>query len=168
MKKTIFSLSLLSVILVSTLAYVLYDKGSFTLPKFPTFDIPEVSPVPSNTMINESTSQTLGEETRNDNAIVAEGVSFGGIKQGTIEASNFKFTPDAISVNQGDTIIITVKSVQGLHDFVIDELDVKSKTLTQGESEEITFVATKKGTFQFYSSVGQHRSMGMVGTIVVN
>lgn len=142
--------------------------GKDVLPKIPSLEIPKISPVPTNVMLNELKEGTLGEETRGGKQIVADGLSFGGIKQGTIEASNFKFVPDAISVDQGDTIIITIKNVQGIHDFVIDELEVKSKTLSEGQSEQITFVATKKGTFQFYSSVGQQRSMGMVGTIIVN
>jgi uncharacterized cupredoxin-like copper-binding protein len=31
----------------------------------------------------------------------------------------------------------------------------------------VQFVADKTGTFEFYCSVGNHRQMGMVGTLVV-
>lgn len=166
MKKLVFLLSLTTLGLLGLVVFLLVGRG--VVPTIPKVDMTKVSPVPSNTMLNELKEGTLGEETMGGKQIVADGVSFGGIKQGTIEASNFKFVPDAISVNQGDTVIVTIKNTQGIHDFVIDELEVKSKTLSEGQSEEITFVASKKGTFQFYSSVGQQRSMGMVGTIVVN
>ena len=36
-----------------------------------------------------------------------------------------------------------------------------------GETDSIEFVADKVGTFEYYCSVGQHRSMGMVGKLTV-
>ncbi|HEY5714693.1 MAG TPA: plastocyanin/azurin family copper-binding protein [Candidatus Gracilibacteria bacterium] len=40
------------------------------------------------------------------------------------------------------------------------------KVNTDGETS-VTFVADKKGTFEFYCSVGSHRTNGMVGTLIV-
>ncbi len=130
--------------------------------------MPDVTPLPTNTMLDELSENSIDKDVNGSKRIEAKGITMGGIKQGVIEASNFKFTPDAIQVNEGDTVVITIKNVQGLHDFVIDELGIKTKTLKEGESEEITFVASKKGTFNFYSSIGQHRVMGMEGTMIVN
>lgn len=166
MKKAVIFLGLFCIILTALLVVVLLRSGNAL--SIPNLALPKITPAPTNTMLNELNEEGIGKETSNSKAIQADGVMLGGIKQGIIEASNFKFEPDAISVNEGDTVAITIKNTQGIHDFVIDELNVKSKTLKEGESEEITFVASKKGTFQFYSSVGQHRVMGMVGTIVVN
>ena len=72
-----------------------------------------------------------------------------------------------MSVNKGDTVKITVKNVNGTHDFKIDEFNVSTRTLNTGETQTITFVADKAGTFEYYCSVGNHRAMGMVGTLIV-
>ncbi|MDO8269353.1 MAG: plastocyanin/azurin family copper-binding protein, partial [Candidatus Levybacteria bacterium] len=62
---------------------------------------------------------------------------------------------------------ITFKNTQGFHNFLIDEFDVKSKTIPVDQTDEISFIANKKGAFQFYCSVGNHKAMGMVGTLTV-
>jgi nitrosocyanin len=119
-------------------------------------------------MIDDPDNRKLGEETLEDNRIKSDGVTMGDIKQIEITASNFKFEPDSFTVNVGDTVTISFKNTEGFHDFAIDEFKVKSKTIEAGAVEQITFVADKKGTFQFYCSIGQHKAMGMVGTLVVN
>lgn len=84
-----------------------------------------------------------------------------------VEGENFSFSPSEIKVKKGDTVTINFKSVGGFHDLKIDELNVATKQLQDGENDSVTFVADKAGTFEFYCSVGQHRQMGMVGTLVV-
>lgn len=91
----------------------------------------------------------------------------GTVKTFTIEGSSFKFSPNTITVNEGDMVKITFKNVQGFHDFVLDEFNVKSKTIPANQTDEVQFVASKKGTFEFYCSVGNHRAMGMVGKLTV-
>lgn len=92
----------------------------------------------------------------------------GAVKTFEIDASSFKFAPNTMTVNEGDTVKITFKNSQGFHDFALDEFNVKSKTIPAGQTEEIQFVASKKGTFEYYCSVGNHRAMGMVGKLTVN
>lgn len=89
------------------------------------------------------------------------------VKTFVIEGSNFKFSPNALVVNEGDTVKITFKNVQGFHDFVIDEFSVKTKTIPANQTDEVQFVASKKGSFEFYCSVGNHRAMGMIGKLTV-
>lgn len=153
----VFIVVLLSI--AGGLSFAIYQTGAI---KFGQVD----SPVPTQVMLHDTANDPIDQNTK-DTQIKAQGVQMGGIKSGIIEASNFKFTPDAMGVNLGDTVTVTFKNTGGMHNFVIDEFNVKSKTLKSGESEEITFVANKKGTFQYYCSTGQHRAMGMVGTIVV-
>lgn len=171
MKKIVIILSFLCILLFLSLLYVIFDKKSITniakVP-FPKISMPKLTPEPTNTMLNELRGNNIDKEVNNTKEIKTDGVTIGGIKQGTIEIVNFKFTPDAFQVNEGDTITITIKSTQGVHNFVIEELGVRSKTLKEGESEEITFVPSKKGAFKFFDSLGQHRAMGLEGTIVVN
>jgi plastocyanin len=94
-------------------------------------------------------------------------VSTGKVVELAVTGSGFKFNPATLKVKQGDTVRLTFKSVAAAHDFVIDQFDVKTNTLGDGEEEEIEFVADKAGTFEYYCSVGNHRAMGMVGTLVV-
>jgi plastocyanin len=84
----------------------------------------------------------------------------------TVEGKNFAFTPSLLSVKKGDTVKITFKNTGGFHDFVIDEFNVRTKQLQSGE-ETVEFVADKAGQFEYYCSVGQHRAMGMKGTLTV-
>lgn len=89
------------------------------------------------------------------------------VKEFTITGGNFKFTPSAMTVKKGDTVRVTFKNEEGFHDFRIDEFNVATKQIGAGTSETVEFVADKAGTFEYYCSVGQHRQMGMVGTLTV-
>lgn len=84
-----------------------------------------------------------------------------------VSGSSFKFSPSSITVNQGDTVEVTFKNTGGFHDFVIDEFNAKTKQIAAGVTDTISFVASKKGTFEYYCSVGNHRQQGMVGTLTV-
>ena len=64
-----------------------------------------------------------------------------------------------MTVNQGDTVKITVKNKQGTHDLKIDEFNASTRTLNAGETQTITFVADKIGTFQYYCRIQKFRSI---------
>lgn len=91
----------------------------------------------------------------------------GTTKEFTVTGSNFKFSPTSLKVKKGDTVKITFKNTVGFHDFVIDEFDVQTNQIGEGDEEEVEFVADKVGTFEYYCSVGNHRKMGMVGKLIV-
>lgn len=84
-----------------------------------------------------------------------------------LEASSFKFNVKEIRVKQGTQVKIVLTNKQGFHDFVIDEFNARTKQLSEGQKETIEFTADKKGTFEYYCSVGQHRQNGMVGKLIV-
>lgn len=90
-----------------------------------------------------------------------------GVKEFTVDGSNFKFEPATMTVNKGDRVRIIFKNTGGFHDLVIDELGVKTKQLAANASETVEFVADKAGNFEYYCSVGNHRGMGMKGTLTV-
>ncbi len=96
-----------------------------------------------------------------------EPVATGPAVEVTVEGGNYKFSPAMITAKKGDTIKLTFRNGGGMHDFVIDEFDVKTNQIGEGEEEDVEFVADKTGTFEFYCSVGNHRKMGMVGKLVV-
>ncbi len=84
----------------------------------------------------------------------------------TVLGGNFYFKPNTIKVKEGDTVTINFQNDGGMHDFVIDEFNVKTKAVQTG-TQQVTFVASKKGTFEYYCSVGEHRKMGMKGNLIV-
>ncbi|OGK20237.1 hypothetical protein A3C23_03330 [Candidatus Roizmanbacteria bacterium RIFCSPHIGHO2_02_FULL_37_13b] len=89
------------------------------------------------------------------------------VKEFTVDGSNFKFSVTEMNVKKGDTVKVIFNNTEGMHDFVIDEFNAKTKQLKTGESEAITFVVNQTGTFEYYCSVGKHRQMGMVGKLIV-
>lgn len=89
------------------------------------------------------------------------------VKAFTVTGSNFKFEPSTISVKKGDTVKITFTNSGGFHNFMLDEFKVASKTIGSGATDTVTFVADKTGSFEYYCGVGNHRQMGMKGTLVV-
>jgi len=90
-----------------------------------------------------------------------------------VSGENFKFLVDSeenpdLIVNEGDLVRIEFISDSGFHDFVIDEIEgAKTAQLGEGDSQVIEFVADKKGSFEYYCSVGKHRENGMVGNFIV-
>jgi len=84
-----------------------------------------------------------------------------------VNGGNFSFTPNIIKVKEGDTLNITFVNDEGFHDLKIDEFNVATKQIKANEQETVSFIADKKGSFEYYCSVGTHRQMGMKGTLVV-
>jgi len=111
-----------------------------------------------------NTMPVLGEEGEGVEEMVVEESL---VKEFMVDAAPYSFSPKTMSVNVGDTVKITLKNVNGVHDLKIDEFNASTRVLNAGEMETITFVALKAGTFQYYCSVGNHRAMGMVGTLTV-
>lgn len=90
-----------------------------------------------------------------------------GVKTITVTGQNFSFLPATITVQKGDRVRIIFKNSGGFHDFKIDEFNVATKQIRDGAEETIEFTADKIGSFEYYCSVGNHRAMGMKGTLIV-
>lgn len=108
-----------------------------------------VTPVQSESMMLETTN------------------SMGNVKSFTVLGTPFAYDVKEIRVKEGDTVEIVFKNQEGFHDWVLDEFNAKTKQIPAGQSETIKFVASKKGTFEYYCSVGTHRQQGMVGNLIV-
>jgi len=89
------------------------------------------------------------------------------VKEFTVTGENFSFTPSLITVKKGDRVRIIFKNANGLHNLIIDEFNVATKTIQGGNQDTVEFTADKTGSFQYYCSVGTHRAMGMWGTLKV-
>jgi plastocyanin len=85
-----------------------------------------------------------------------------------VEASEFEYAPSTITAETGETVRLVFKNVgDTMHDFVIDELSAQTSRIAGGEEEVILFTANQAGEYSFYCSVGNHRQLGMEGTLVV-
>ncbi len=124
-----------------------------------------------NTIVNqgESTDQTTQPSSETTGAITptSEITTEGDIKTITIEAGSFYYKPSEIKVKKGDKVKVVMNSVSMMHDFNIDELNVKIPVTQSGKTGTVEFTADKIGTYEFYCSVGNHRQMGQIGTLIV-
>lgn len=71
----------------------------------------------------------------------------GQVKEFTIVAERYKFTPDHLEVTQGDTVRITVRSADGTHGFAIKQMKVDTSVPKGGKPVTVEFVADKTGSF---------------------
>ncbi|MBX4199007.1 cupredoxin domain-containing protein [Candidatus Parcubacteria bacterium] len=103
-----------------------------------------------------------------DNTPVSTTPAAGTVKEFTVNGGGYYFAPKTITVNKGDTVKINFVNAGGMHDWVLDAFNAKTPVIQSGQTASVTFVADKTGTFEYYCSVGNHRQMGMVGTLTVN
>jgi cytochrome c oxidase subunit 2 len=68
------------------------------------------------------------------------------VKTFEVKAEDYKFSPDTITVNQGDKVIIKAIAVDRDHGFGIKELNI-DQALPKGKWVTIDFTADKKGEF---------------------
>jgi len=85
----------------------------------------------------------------------------------TVLGRNFEYDIKEMRVKEGDTVTITFRSNGGTHDWVVDEFNAATEQVSTDGETTVTFVADKKGTFEYYCSVGSHREQGMVGNLIV-
>jgi nitrite reductase (NO-forming) len=117
-------------------------------------------------VVNQETQQTP-VQTPGQNGVGSAQTSTGQTKDFTVVAKNFSFTPNTITVKKGDKVKLTVENMDGFHNLKIDEFGVATSLLKSPAQETVEFIADKVGTFQYYCSVGNHRAMGMWGTLTV-
>ncbi len=97
----------------------------------------------------------------------AEQPKIEAVREITMEAKKFEFVPSEITVNQGETVKLTVTSTDVNHGFAISEYGIREK-LEPGVPVIIEFVADKAGEFNFFCSVPCGMGHGrMRGTLIV-
>lgn len=84
-----------------------------------------------------------------------------------LTGKNFEFSKTEIRVKKGQRVKIVFTSEQGTHDWAVDEFNAATKTVNAGQTSEIEFVASQAGEFEYYCNVANHRTMGMVGKLIV-
>ncbi len=88
----------------------------------------------------------------------------------TIDSFMFGYSVKELKLKAGESYTVTLTNSEGMHDFVIDELDVRTKVLKADETETITFTVPAEAagkSYKFYCSVGNHRQMGMEGDVII-
>ncbi|MFB0505805.1 MAG: cupredoxin domain-containing protein [Thermodesulfobacteriota bacterium] len=68
------------------------------------------------------------------------------VKTFEVKAKNYKFSPDRITVNKGDKVIIKAIAIDKDHGLGIKAFNV-NKPLPKGELVTIEFMADKEGAF---------------------
>lgn len=89
-----------------------------------------------------------------------------GARRVEVTGEDFAFDPVEITAEDGEDLAIELTSVDMLHDFNIDELDVHIDA-GRGETGEGGLTVDEPGTYTYYCSVPGHRSAGMEGTLTV-
>ncbi len=134
---------------VGILIAVLAAGGYFVFSKGQARNTP--SSMPSPTAGQEVTSSPAGE-----------------VKEITVEAKEYSFSPASIVVNKGDKISLTFKNMgRTAHDLTLGEFGIATKTIAGGQTDTVEFTPDKSGTFTFYCSVDGHRNFGMEGKLEV-
>ena len=90
------------------------------------------------------------------------------VQEISIEAKEFSYSKESITVKKGQKVRLTlVNKGRMSHDFVVEGTNVSTKLSGPGESVTTEFTINEAGTYTFYCSVGNHRAMGMEGTLIV-
>ena len=93
--------------------------------------------------------------------------STGQVKEFTMTAQRYSFTPGDLTVNKGDTVILHITSIDVNHGIAIPQFGV-SQELPVGQEETVKFIADKAGTYTFFCNVYCGPGHGsMTGTLTV-
>jgi len=88
-------------------------------------------------------------------------------KEFNVIAKQWDFSPRTITVDEGDTVILNIESIDVNHGFVLSTFGI-SEFLSSGNTVKVEFIADKKGTFSFFCNVQCGSGHGsMRGTLVV-
>jgi len=83
-----------------------------------------------------------------------------------MNAFSMGFDPKVITVKKGQKVEMSIKNLDVVHAFDIDEFDVHM-ALLNGKTTNVSFVAGKVGNFSFYCNVPGHTEAGMKGKLIV-
>jgi plastocyanin len=87
-------------------------------------------------------------------------------------ATEFDFEPKEILVEPGERVTVQLRNEgRAVHSLVFALPDAQprlARAVPPQQIGQLTFTApTRSGTYTFYCPIGNHRELGMVGTLVV-
>lgn len=101
---------------------------------------------------------SIGKNTKTEN---------GQAREIAITAKRFSFTPDTITVKQGEKIRLKITSEDVSHGFSILELGI-NEVVEPGKETVVELTPTKKGSFRYFCSVEcGNGHLAMQGKLVV-
>ena len=92
------------------------------------------------------------EETTLDEPETVPEESDSDVKEFTMTAKQWEFSPDTITVKKGDKVKLTITSEDVSHGFILGEYRINER-LEPGETTVVEFDANLRGTFTFFCSV---------------
>lgn len=128
---------------------------------------PAAGPMSQSENINETSELTELEQPMSEQGGAGESEMAADYQ---IDMSNFEYSVTEMTASPGQTLVVNLTTTDGMHDLVIDELGVQSSILNVGESQVLEIVVPEDavaGEYEYYCSVGNHRAMGMVGTLTI-
>jgi len=69
-----------------------------------------------------------------------------------LEASQWRYTPGIVTVNEGDPVTLIITASDVTHGFFLDGYNV-TQTVTPGQTITVRFVATRSGRWMFRCAV---------------
>jgi uncharacterized cupredoxin-like copper-binding protein len=91
-----------------------------------------------------------------------------GGQQITVQMSEFKFDPAAITVERDQSVVVTLRNTGSVvHDFAVPELNVQPVDVAAGQTGRVEFTPSRSGTFRIVCTEPGHEQGGMVGQLVV-
>lgn len=114
-----------------------------------------------------ATSTITATPTPTATATASATATEGSVKEFTMSANNFQFSPGQITVKKGDRVRIKVTAMDVMHGFALPAYQI-SQQLPVGQEQVIEFTADQAGSFTFFCNVpcGSGHST-MRGTLVV-
>jgi uncharacterized cupredoxin-like copper-binding protein len=93
----------------------------------------------------------------------------GGAQTVPVGASEFKFTPSSLTAKAGEVTFDLKNNGGAPHALEIEGKGVEkhTDTINGGQTAQLK-VNLKPGKYEFYCPVGNHRQMGMEGTLTVS
>jgi len=86
----------------------------------------------------------------------------------TLQAKKFEWVPAIVQVRAGETVELTLESLDVPHGLICRELSIPATTFEKGKPAKVIFTAEEPGTFRFkcskYCGSAHHK---MTGSIVV-
>lgn len=114
------------------------------------------------TTVSNAATGTVVEYSLESNIVDGKMVFVG--KGGDIDG---QVNPD-LKAGVGDTVKVHLTSGEGaMHNFYLDEFNVKSADVMGQDGVTVEFVAGREGTFEYYCAIPGHRQAGMFGKLIV-
>ncbi len=149
-------------LLLILIVVVVLGAGGYMYSQKAAAPVENAMPVPGTSGVEEAVVEKSTGET------AEAAMEKSAAKEFTLDATEFAFSLAEIKIKKGDTVKITLTNSGKMpHDWVVDEFNIRTKQIKNGETDTITFVADKTGTFEYYCSVGKHRANGMAGKLMV-